>query len=130
MHPQADWRVLSRKPRNRNESSEVGIGDGMHAFKATRYETVAYSSMPSGQGRGHRFQAPGRVVMVLHEGSGWVRGQGGTIEVIRAKSVVTWDEGEWIEYGSDGSCEFKAELYWSAGQRRAAAAAGISGPSD
>jgi hypothetical protein len=29
--------------------------------------------------------------------------------------VVAWGEGEWVEYGSDGSRSFSAELYWEAG---------------
>jgi hypothetical protein len=87
----------------------------MDTFSATRCETVVYSPMPSGQVRGHGFAAPGRVVLVLREGAGWVRPRDGAAEPLAAPSVVAWEKGEWVEYGSDGSRSFRAELYWEAG---------------
>jgi hypothetical protein len=71
--------------------------------------------------------------MVLRDGSGWVKSQDGTIEMISARSVVTWDAGDWIEYGSDGSGEFEAELYWADGlpeQSRSALVAEAFGTPD
>lgn len=70
--------------------------------------------MGSGQVQGHGLRVPGRVVMLLQQGSGWVMRQDGTREEIAAENVVIWDDGEWMEYGSDGSSEFKAEFYWAA----------------
>jgi hypothetical protein len=86
----------------------------MNIFNATRCEAVVYSPMPAAQARGHGFAAPGRVVLVLREGAGWVRTRDGATEPLTAPSVAAWDGGEWVEYGSDGSRAFSAELYWEA----------------
>jgi len=62
--------------------------------------------------------------MVLREGAGWVRTQDGAAETLAAPSVVAWEKGDRVEYGSDGSGSFRAELYWAAGlpaEQRAAA---------
>jgi hypothetical protein len=58
-------------------------------------------------------------------------GQDGTRVAIAAKTVVMWDAGEWVEYGSDDG--LKAEEYWAvqepegAAQARLAAAFGHEG---
>jgi len=57
-------------------------------------------------------QAPGAGVLVVQEGTGWVMGQDGTREAIGAKTVVMWDAGDWVEYGSDDG--LKTEEYWEA----------------
>lgn len=86
----------------------------MQTFKVMRYEGVEYPPMQFSQIRGHGVRAPGRVIMVLQEGSGWVMRQNGVREDIAAKTVVFWDADDWMEYGSDGCDKFKAESYWSA----------------
>jgi hypothetical protein len=50
--------------------------------------------------------------LVVQEGAGWVMRQDGTREALSAKSVVMWDAGEWVGYGSDDG--LKAEEYWAA----------------
>ena len=40
--------------------------------------------------------------MVVQEGSGWVLRQEGTRKNLTAASVVIWEPGEWVEYGSYG----------------------------
>jgi hypothetical protein len=48
-------------------------------------------------------------VLVVKEETGWVLRQDGSREDIDAMSVVTWDTGDWVEYGSDGG--FKTDGY-------------------
>jgi hypothetical protein len=61
------------------------------------------------------FQAPGRMILIWQEGSGWVAGQDGTREAVEAKTVVIYESGEWVEYASDGKGDaFRAELYGAA----------------
>jgi len=61
------------------------------------------------------FQAPGRMILVVREGTAWVQREDSTCETVGAKSMVTFEAGEWVEYGSDGSGEaFQAELYGAA----------------
>ena len=61
------------------------------------------------------FHAPGGIVLVVQQGTGWALREDGSREVLDAKSVVVYETGEWVEYGSDGSGEaFRAELYASA----------------
>jgi hypothetical protein len=61
--------------------------------------------------------------MVLREGVGWVMSQDGVPEQVAAATVVAWDAGDLVAYGTDGSSEFKADLYWATdtpeGQREA-----------
>lgn len=85
----------------------------MHTFTATKTEGIEYSPMPYAQANGHGLRAPGPVVMVLHTGSGWVKDGEGMLERVTAPSVTAWDEGDWVEYGSDGSSIFTAALYWA-----------------
>src|SRR5258708_15567368 len=76
------------------------------------------------QALGHR--APGVGVLVVEEGTGWVMGQDGMREAIGAKSVVMWDVGDWVEYGSDDG--LKAEEYWAAREPEGGAAAQVPRP--
>ena len=85
----------------------------MYTFTATRTEGIEYSPMPYAQDHGHGLRTSGPVVMVLHAGSGWVKDEDGSIERVTAPSVTAWGPGDWVEYGSDGLGEFKADLYWA-----------------
>jgi hypothetical protein len=87
----------------------------MQTFKAQRWERAELWPEPSV--RGHRFQgirAPGPIVLVVQEGSGWVQRQDGGREVLNAKSVVIYKTGDWFEYGTDSGDEFTIETYWAA----------------
>ncbi len=86
----------------------------MDTFTVTRREEVTYPSLPFSQERGHGYPAPGHVIMILREGSGWITGEAGGTTAIAAPAVVAWHPGDWIEYGSDGSSEFNAEILWAA----------------
>lgn len=86
----------------------------MRTFKANRTEgTNAPPDPCRGQWRIHGRRTPGRVVMVIQEGSCWVLRDDGTREDLTAKSVVIWEPGEWVEYGGEGSESYKIEGYWS-----------------
>lgn len=85
----------------------------MHTFRATKTERIDYSPMPSAQACGHGLRASGPVVMVLGAGSGWVKDAEGTVARVTAPCVTSWEEGDWVEYGSDGSGTFTADLYWA-----------------
>lgn len=49
--------------------------------------------------------------MLVQEGSCWVQRQDGARENLTAKAAVTWEPGDWVEYGfnADGG---KVESYW------------------
>ena len=85
----------------------------MRTFKATR---SAHTEMHPTQGalesRAWGFQAPGSIVMVLQEGTGWVLRQDGSRETIEAPSVVIFDTGDWFEYGTNSNNGFKIDSYW------------------
>jgi hypothetical protein len=51
--------------------------------------------------------------MVVQEGSCWVRREDGSRVDLAADSVVSWEPGEWVEYGSDPGKGYKIESYWS-----------------
>jgi hypothetical protein len=56
------------------------------------------------------------MVLVVREGTAWVQREDSTRETVGARSVVVYDAGDWVEWGSDGSSEaFQAELYGAAG---------------
>ena len=57
--------------------------------------------------------APGRIAMVIREGSIWVRREDGSREILTAPSVVIWEPGDWMEYGSRLGEGYKIESYWS-----------------
>jgi hypothetical protein len=60
----------------------------------------------------HGVRAPGRIVMVVQEGSCWVRLQDSTRKNLTAKSVVIWEPGELVEHGSIAGEGYKTESYW------------------
>jgi hypothetical protein len=88
----------------------------MQTFKVRHWECLESPPQePLGGVAEPGFQAPGHMVLVVREGTAWVRRADSTRETIGAKSVVMYDVGDWIEYGSDGSGEaFQAELYGAA----------------
>lgn len=88
----------------------------MQTFKVSLWESMeSPSHEPFGGVIDPGFRAPGRIVLVVQQGTGWVVREDGGRDVLDAKSVVIYDTGDWVEYGSDGSGEaFRAELYASA----------------
>jgi hypothetical protein len=82
----------------------------MRWFEVREYMSSA--GAPGGKFRVPGRRAPGAGVLVVQEGTGWVMEQDGTREAVSAKSVVVWEAGEWVEYGSDDGLE--AEEYWAA----------------
>jgi hypothetical protein len=89
----------------------------MQTFKVRHWESLESPAQePCGGVVEPGFTAPGRMVLVVREGTAWVRREDKTRESVGAKGVVMYDAGDWIEYGSDGSGgAFQAELYGAAG---------------
>jgi hypothetical protein len=58
------------------------------------------------------FRAPGPIVMVLQEGTGWVLRQDGSRETVEGPSVVIFDTGDWFEYGTNSNSGVKIDSYW------------------
>jgi hypothetical protein len=85
----------------------------MQTFTAKRRDETDYPPNPWGESRVHGVRAPGRIVMVVREGSGWVLLQDGTRENLTATSVVTWASGEWVEYGTNAGEGLKTESHWA-----------------
>jgi hypothetical protein len=85
----------------------------MQTFTAKRMDEVNSPPNPWGESRVHGLRAPGRIVMVVREGAGWVLLQDGTREDVTATSVVIWEPGEWVEYGSNAGEGWKSESYWA-----------------
>lgn len=86
----------------------------MQTFKATRVERENAPPTPhQGQWRIQGRRTPGRVVMVIQEGACWVLREDGTRENLTAQSVVTWEPGEWVEFGGEGGQGYKIESYWA-----------------
>jgi len=97
----------------------------MQTFKVRRWERLESPPQePFGGVVEPGFQAPGRMALVVREGTAWIQREDSTRETVGAKSAVTYDAGDWIEYGSDGSGgAFQAELYGAAefsGEQQAA----------
>jgi hypothetical protein len=84
----------------------------METFNAKRIDGVDCPPGLRHTGWAYGVRAPGRIVMVVQEGSCWVRREDGSRESLTAKSVVIWEPGDWVEYGhsTDGG---KVERYWS-----------------
>jgi hypothetical protein len=57
------------------------------------------------------FRAAAPMVMVIEDDSVWVVDQQGVRHALNAPSVVVWDTGEWVEYGSEGPAKIKD--YWA-----------------
>ena len=91
-------------------AGETGI---MQTFKARRVEGVDHPPNPWREGQKQGVRAPGRIVMVVQEGSCWVRLQDSTRKNLTAKSVVIWEPGEWVEHGSITGEGYKTESYWA-----------------
>jgi hypothetical protein len=68
--------------------------------------------------------APGNGVLIIQDGSAWVARQDGTRAVVNAKSVVFYEAGDWVEYGT--SDWFKAEEDWAASEPEGAAEARLA----
>ena len=100
----------------------------MQTFKVRHWEALESPPQePFGGVVETGFQAPGRVVLVVREGTAWVQREDSTRETVGAKGVVMYDAGDWIEYGSDGSGgAFQAELYGAAGFSREQQAARLA----
>ena len=88
----------------------------MQTFKVNLWERLESPQQePGGETIEIGFHAPGRIVLVMQEGTGWALREDGGREVLDAKSVVLYETGEWVEYGSDESGEaFRAEIYGAA----------------
>jgi AraC-like ligand binding domain len=84
----------------------------MQTFKAKRVDEVGEPPGPWRERRAHGLRAPGPIVMVVREGTCWVRRDDGSRVDLDAQSVVVWEPGEWVEYGSDGG-GFEVERYWA-----------------
>jgi hypothetical protein len=85
----------------------------MQTFKVKR---VDGEDAPPGTGhrsRSHGLHAPGLIVMMVREGTCWVRRDDGSREDLDAQSVVIWEPDEWVEYGSDVGGAYKIERYWA-----------------
>lgn len=107
----------------------------MQTFKVRHWECLESPPQePFGGVIEPGFQAPGRMILIVREGTAWVQREDGNRETVGARSVVMYDAGEWIEYGSDGSGEaFQAELYGAAefsGEQQAARLARFLGQPD
>jgi hypothetical protein len=85
----------------------------MQTFKVKRVDGEDASPGPWRDGGADGLRAPGPIVMVVREGSCWVRREDGSREDLDAQSVVIWQPGEWVEYGGDGGTGYKVERYWA-----------------
>jgi hypothetical protein len=85
----------------------------MQTFTAQRIDEVNFPPNRSGESGVHGLRAPGRIVMIVREGSGWVLLQDGARENLTATSVVTREPGEWVEYGANTGEGWKSESYWA-----------------
>jgi hypothetical protein len=57
------------------------------------------------------FRAAAPVIAVIEDDSVWVADQQGARHAVNAPSVVAWDTGEWVQYGSEGPAKIKD--YWA-----------------
>jgi hypothetical protein len=84
----------------------------MQTFKAAHWEHTEFGSVPGGSSsRTWGCRAPGRIVLVVQEGTGWVPGPDGSRETVESQSVAIFDTGDWFQYGSD-SGGFTVDTYW------------------
>jgi hypothetical protein len=88
----------------------------MQTFKVRHWECLESAPQEPFEGVVEPgFHAHSRMVLVVREGTAWVQREDSTRETVGAKSVVTYDVGDWVEYGSDGSGDaFQAELFVAA----------------
>ena len=64
-----------------------------------------------GSWRVEGFRAASPIVMVVESGTVWIMDQRGVRHTLNAPSVVAWDMGEWVAYGSEGPAKIKD--YWA-----------------
>jgi hypothetical protein len=83
----------------------------MQTFTVKRTDSQDFRARP-GKGQSHGISAPGRIVLVLREGSCWVQVEDGLRRHLSAQSVVIWEPGDWVEYGHDAGEGFGADSYW------------------
>jgi hypothetical protein len=124
--------VIIRHHRNLGRAESLTLGSmnlrrfglltAMRRFEVREYRTSGSTPGTKHQVLGRR--APGAGVLVVREGTGWVMGQDGSREAISAKSVVMWDTGEWVEYGSEDG--LRAEEFWAVQEPEGAAEARLS----
>ena len=76
------------------------------------FKVKAFGESPLSRGQVVGYPAPGLGVLVVQAGTGWVKRQDGSREIIEGPSVVLWDSGDWVEYGSDAG--FQTLDYWAA----------------
>ena len=81
----------------------------MLRFKANSRGSSEHHS--DGSWRVEGFRAAAAIVTVVEGGSIWILDQRGVRQALRAPSVVIWDTGEWVEYGSEGPA--KIVDYWA-----------------
>ena len=90
----------------------------MRTFQVKAYGQTGFASHPDSiEARIHGYRALGSGVLVVEEGSGWVTLQDGSRQDLSAKSVILWETGDWVEYGSNGPSGFQAREYWAAVER-------------
>ena len=102
----------------------------MRTFKAKCSE---HTEIPPGTSLAYGIRAPGPMVLVVQEGTGWVKRKDGSRETIEAQSVVIFEAGDWFEYGANnnGNSRFKVDIYWETGlseEEQKAIFAAIFGP--
>ena len=85
----------------------------MQTFTAERVDGMTRLPNPRGDSRTTAIRAPGRIVMLVRKGSVWVRLQDGTRQNFTAPSVVTWEQGDWVEYGLRSGEGGQTESYWA-----------------
>jgi hypothetical protein len=87
----------------------------MDAFAVRSFGSHGATPHPqAGSFQIHGYRAPGSGVLVVEEDRGWVRRADGSREDVAAPTVVMWDAGDWVEYGSDGTFPFRTRDYWAA----------------
>jgi hypothetical protein len=85
----------------------------MQTFTAKRGDAMTWPQGPRGDSRAAAIRAPGRIVMLVRKGSVWVRLQDGTRQNFTAPSMVTWEQGDWVEYGLRSGEGGQTESYWA-----------------
>ena len=87
----------------------------MHAFAVRSVGTGGAAPHPqAGSFQIDGYRSPGPGVLVVEEGTGWVRRADGRRHDVSGPTVVMWDTGDWVEYGSDGPFPFRTRDYWAA----------------
>jgi hypothetical protein len=102
----------------------------MQTLKIRRWDHRDRPSSPPVSGtESAGFRAPGSLVLILQDGSGWTSAEDGTRTDISAKTVVIWAAGDWVHFGCDARSVI--DTYWAADlseQEWAARLAAVFGP--